>query len=454
VNVGRPASRWKHGVRITTATVVGFVITLCLWRLVLDRLVVAQFAAIREKSCPVSLAELNRWYPRVPPEENVAVLLGKAFANLSGRSDPFPSQRNDLETGSPAKDSPAILQDQAVEDYLHRNNDALALLHQASHLLRSRYPIDLGTLSIRPYSHLANLLYSAHLLEMEGIDAIHCNDPQSAVVSVQSLFALSHSLEKEPLVRSYLARLECQRIAIGSLQNLLSGAGLTDAQLGSLADSMDKAEDPRGMARAFIGQRCIGIYGFDLLGNTMDPTLLPVARSRPLGQRILVNLDAFLSSPEYLYGLCGFLRWDELHYLQFMDRYIQTAQMVFPERIDAARDLARALEQQGRLHAFSRGWLRGMNGPRLILKDASITASLRAARIAVAIERFRLAHGDLPHSLVELDPFGLQALPSDPFDGQPLRYRKLARGYALYGVGDDEAGSTDRKKDVAFVVER
>jgi hypothetical protein len=436
------------------ATVVGIVIALWVWRLALDRLVVAQFTAIHEKSWPVTLAELNRWYPRVPPGENVAVLLGKAFTSLSLRSDSFLSQRDNPGSGSSREDSPTGPRQQMVEDYLNRNDDALVLLHQASHVPQSRYPIDLGTFSIRPYPHLANLLYSAHLLEAEAINEMHCDNPQSAVVSVQSLFALSHSLVKEPLVRSYLARLECQRIAIGSLQNLLSETALDDAQLDSLGDALEKAEDQRGLARAFIGQRCIGIYGFNLLGDTLDLTLLPVARSHPLRQRILVKLSVLFSSPAYLYGLCGLLRWDELDYLRFMDRYIQTAQMDFPERIDAARELARMLEQQGKLHAFSRGWLRGMNGPRVILKDASITASLRAARIAVAIERFRLAHGELPHTLAELDPFGLRALPSDPFDGQPLRYRKLANGYAVYGLGEDGADSGDRKKDVAFVVER
>jgi hypothetical protein len=454
VNVGRPASRWKRGVLALAATVLYLVIVLCVWRLALDRLVVAQFAAIHEKGWPVTLAELNRWYPHIPPGENVAVLLGKAFASLSVRSDSFPSPHDNLEPGSPRQDSLSSPQEQTVEDYLSQNDDALVLLHQASHVPRSRYPIDLGTLSIRPYPHLANLLCSAHLLEAETIDKMRCDRPQSAVVSVQSLFALSHSLEKEPLVRSYLARLECQRIAIASLQNLLSKTELSDAQLDTLGDTLEKTEDQRGLARAFIGQRCIGIYGFGLLGDTLDLPAPPLGRSHPLGQRIFMNLYVSFSSSEYLYGLCGLLRWDELDYLQMMDRYIQTAQMAFPERIDTTRELAHTLEQQGRLHVLSHGWLRAMNGPRLILKDASSTASLRAARIAVAIERFRLARGELPHTLSELDPFGLQSLPADPFDGQPLRYRRLARGYAIYGVGEDGAGNTDQKKDIVFLVER
>src|SRR5580700_1614603 len=119
------------------ATVLGLVIALCVWRLALDRLVVAQFAAIHEKNWPVTLAELNRWYPRVPPGENVAVLLGKAFASSSFRSDAFPSQRDDPGVGSPREDSPAGPREQMVEDYLTRNDDTLVLLHQASHVPRS-----------------------------------------------------------------------------------------------------------------------------------------------------------------------------------------------------------------------------------------------------------------------------------------------------------------------------
>ena len=64
-----------------------------------------------------------------------------------------------------------------------------------------------------------------------------------------------------------------------------------------------------------------------------------------------------------------------------------------------------------------------MNGPRVILKDANITARIRAARVAIAVERFRLAHDQLPQSLAELGSSGVGALPADPFDGQPLRYK-------------------------------
>jgi len=138
-----------------------------------------------------------------------------------------------------------------------------------------------------------------------------------------------------------------------------------------------------------------------------------------------------------------------------MDRYVQTAQMDLPERITAARVLRQSLEQQDGLHALSHGWLRGMNGSRVIVKDADVTARLRSARVAIAIERFRVSHDhQLPQTLAELTPFGSSGVPVDPFDGQPLRYKRLTPGYVVYSIGENGDGAGSRQNDLAFLVER
>ena len=456
VGVQQPVSRWKRWTRRATLAVLGLAGFLGIWRLALNEFVAGQIADIREKSYPVTLVELNRWYPHVAPVENGAVLFDKAFASLprqSGRADKLQAEPvfESLRPGS-SPEPPA----RSTADYYEGNDEVLALLHQASNTPRCRFPIDLRTLSIMPYPHLGNLIRSAHLLEIDAANHVVCADPQPAVASVQSLFALSHSLAKEPLVRSHLARLECQQIAVNSLQDLLNGPSLTDKQLDALEDALEKAEDQRGLARAFIGQRCIGIYGFDMMQNVMDLTALPVGRSYPLGQRFLINLGVFFSSPGYLYDLCGLLRWDELNYLRFMDRCIQTAQTAFPERIGATQALRQALDRETELHALSRAWLRGMNGPRVILKDAALAARLREARVAIAVERYRLAYNQLPRTLGELESSGIGTVPADPFNGRPLRYTRLLNGYVVLSVcrnttnGDDGDGL----RDAVFIVER
>ena len=105
-----------------------------------------------------------------------------------------------------------------------------------------------------------------------------------------------------------------------------------------------------------------------------------------------------------------------------------------------------------------------------MIKEAEIVARLRVAQTALAIERHRLQHnGQLPERLVELSTLNHTIARDDPFDGKPLRYRRLARGYMVYSIGKnarDEGGREKRQvtkkgarkanqsDDVAFRVER
>jgi hypothetical protein len=98
-------------------------------------------------------------------------------------------------------------------------------------------------------------------------------------------------------------------------------------------------------------------------------------------------------------------------------------------------------------------------------KMAETAARLRCAQVALAIERFRLKNDGLrPASLDRLAPTFQSSVPADPFDGNPLRYRLLSKGYVIYSIGKDgtdQGGAEPGKKsdrsvphDVTFTVER
>jgi len=163
---------------------------------------------------------------------------------------------------------------------------------------------------------------------------------------------------------------------------------------------------------------------------------------------------AFTSSG-WLYEASGLMQWDELCYLQLMDQYVNAAGADFPNRLAAARSLQQAVRRLPKFHVLTGPWLRAMNGTSIILKDATTVARLRAARTAIAIERYRLAHDELPESLAALTPTYLKTVPIDPFDGQPLRWKKLPVGYVVYSVGEDgRDDGGDEVKDIAFTVAR
>jgi hypothetical protein len=67
---------------------------------------------------------------------------------------------------------------------------------------------------------------------------------------------------------------------------------------------------------------------------------------------------------------------------------------------------------------------------------ATDIASVRAARIAIAVERYRRAHQEqLPSDLAALVPAYLDALPIDPYSGAPMRYKPAGSGYVVYSLG-------------------
>jgi len=101
----------------------------------------------------------------------------------------------------------------------------------------------------------------------------------------------------------------------------------------------------------------------------------------------------------------------------------------------------------------------------LLRMDAEVIAKLQVTRVALEIERWRLAHGGrAPDSLAELTPEFEPSIPLDTFDNNPLRYKKLPQGFLIYSIGADFTDDGGKAKtsdddhtvhyDIPFSVER
>ena len=69
--------------------------------------------------------------------------------------------------------------------------------------------------------------------------------------------------------------------------------------------------------------------------------------------------------------------------------------------------------------------------------EVRCVARAACARMALAVEQYRLSTGRLPETLDQLVPTLVSRVPLDPFDGLPLRFRPLDTGYVVYSVGQD-----------------
>lgn len=75
------------------------------------------------------------------------------------------------------------------------------------------------------------------------------------------------------------------------------------------------------------------------------------------------------------------------------------------------------------------------SAPSWALYHRRTLALVRCAAAALAAERFRLDNGRWPESLSDLVPTYLATISPDPYDGQPLRFRRVSDGIIIYTVG-------------------
>jgi hypothetical protein len=146
-----------------------------------------------------------------------------------------------------------------------------------------------------------------------------------------------------------------------------------------------------------------------------------------------------------------------------METNIATASLEPPKSLAADQGFEQAGESARRRYYLHSSMLLPSLG-RTVRREGESLAHLRLALTALAIERFRATHRKLPETLDALAPG--YSVPKDPFDGAPLRYRLLTKGYVVYSVGADRHDDLgreppERKKssdtnsyDITFTVER
>jgi len=115
-----------------------------------------------------------------------------------------------------------------------------------------------------------------------------------------------------------------------------------------------------------------------------------------------------------------------------------TNQLVQPRPVtEVVRELASAHERRSPYRFLVA--VAVPNYAKALQTTAANQTFINQARIACALERFRLTQGRYPESLDAVTPGFIEKLPHDVIGGQPLKYRlNQAGGYLLYSVGWDE----------------
>jgi hypothetical protein len=339
-------------------------------------------------------------------------------------------------------------------DALAANAEALALFHQAAKLNQSRSPIDLS----QPFTniqYLPRLKGAAQVLRAQAAVAAMQSNSAVAAEAIVGMFAAGRSMALEPLVISQLVAYAIDALAIQTLQYVLNATTFSDSQLLAMQRAVAKADDAENAARGLIGERAFFISGL------ADPAAYIAAyRGMPANGLEEILAEAFVFP---LTRITGFWERDLRFGIDALTTSIGFARLPDPQRVySATNSSALTAQAKRRYYILSSFLLPALE--KYVLRDASHRAQLRAALVAIAIERFRLAHdGKVPGDLSSLVPAYFDKVPVDPYDGLPLRYKHTNSGYVAYSIGPDSkddggieppAGSKPKALwDVTFIVE-
>lgn len=271
------------------------------------------------------------------------------------------------------------------------------------------------------------------LLQAEALLRIDDGDRAEAVRTVGLIMDLSRMLDRVPLSGAQSTRFYSLHQALTVIENLLSSAAPSTGELEILETWLRTAEaealETKSLRRALQGDRVL--YIESTRGSSSDMA----ARNGPgMGGPPMVPF-AF-----EVMNWTG--RWDLLAAEGVRDRtaVINLLDLPLHERQPQLRRVESEIANRPERERLPLPWFDGVWTARLLRAHMDAIARLRAARAAMAVERWRLSSKmPLPETLQEIVPNALEKLPEDPFDGQPLHYTRKAvgSGYQIYGLGGE-----------------
>ena len=330
---------------------------------------------------------------------------------------------------------------------LSKYDSTIEELCQDGQLPDSRFPLEYD--KDDPWAmllpHLAVMKRCAQVLQLRALAELQNGESDLALADIKLLLRLTDSIRTEPVLISHLVRIAMVNLALQPVWEGLAEHRWSDGQLAELDRELAGLDFLSDYKLAMRGEMVLGQVGmFDYL------------RHHP-GKLQSLFSEGDSSSPAPVFTLIrlipnGWFYQNQIHCARPMVEFYlpaaeATREIFSPTAIHQA-DTAITAECK-RLTPYN--FLERLLLPALgnaAKKFAQGQNAVNMARAAIALERYRLAHGVYPETLAVLAPQFISKLPHDIINGQPLHYRRTPEGhFILYSVGWNE---TDDGGEVAF----
>ncbi len=416
--------------------VVLLVLTVLLLDMAANNRLQRRLNAIRAAGEPVTIEDLAARMPQIPDEENLFIALtacveGTPATPATLNPDIDASKLLIFGTATPPSLGRRLSPEQriAVERYLELIASELVCLHKALELDKGCMPIEFARPAIA--TTLPNLtLYrqASKIVALEATLAREQGDFDTALHCLEELVHMDRAMASADLLICALVRMGAQSLARDQIGQTVNLNEMSDDTLHKLQAILGKPEYAVDLKRAMMGERVFFTDTLDWMRRygpgavtTGGPELIPSGWSYV---PIIPELD-------------------EAKGLSLWNGVITALGEPNPETLRRVRATAGQAANLPWHCVFSKILMPSVS--RGVELWIGCEAETRALQVAIACERYRLQHGGFPDGLQALVPEYLDAIPLDPFDGKPLRYKQIDKGIVVYSIGEDE---TDDGGDV------
>ena len=418
----------------------------CHWvrQILSARQVERELARLKKLGEPVTFADL---IPPIPPQQDGAPLYKRAIAQLeiAKKRVPYTVWDSVYEFISRQPQKPFKLSD--VQKVLQEVDPALKTLRQALNYPHMRM-VDWSAAEENPmavlFPHFPRFREFTRLLCAEGLWRKRQGDIDGAVESTMTALKLVRRMEDEPFLISFLVRGAIFAITVDRLQRILEDADALPQTYWALMAELKAWDIDRNFVRGLQGER---VFIIALCQWAQKKASLKELHELLYGNRHQpqINLAIWLS------GKRIFIARNELVMLRYYEALISLVRKGVPYDWASLERLEKQWQEEVNRPA---PWL-SLGAVELTWDDKAFARSLspfwsmvaqraasyhalqRLGQVAITLRLYRREHGRYPETLKELVPKYLPSLPVDPFDGKPLRYKRLAKGFKVWSIGMD-----------------
>ena len=331
--------------------------------------------------------------------------------------------------------------------------DEFRALYAACERPQSRMEVDYRPLFNRPPPAFNFVGYRqvAPALALHASAQLSLSNTAAALQDATALFRLANTLSGQPNLISAMMQVSLTGLYLQVVWEGLAGRRWDDGQLRMLEAQLASIDLLTDCFVGFEGEQAAKNWWLE---QTPQRELAGQFTEQTTGYKLPGRAKPMWAEPvqwAMRWGPRGWIRQIQIGYTETFQYYLGQLDLR-PQRVlpsnrptssaqwNVPRDILSPIAAVVRRY--------GLYYVNAVQVTARHQTGINQARIACALERYRLVHGDFPDRLAQLAPQFIEQLPRDIMNGRPLRYRRAEDGqFVLYSVGwdqeDDAASGAD-----------